>query len=47
MRHVAHFCVAFWPKKTLKLPLCDTVLAQNGSQIAVMAKKPAGAGAYL
>jgi hypothetical protein len=47
MLQVAHFCVTFWPKKALESPQCDTVLAQNGGRIALMAKKPAGAGAYL
>jgi hypothetical protein len=44
---MTHFCVTFRPNMTPKSPLCDTVLAQNGGRIALMAKKPAGAGAYL
>jgi hypothetical protein len=45
MRHMAHSCVTFSPEKTLEWAQCDTVLAQNGGRIGVMAKKPAGAGA--
>jgi hypothetical protein len=44
MRHLAHSCVTLWTKKTLKSPLCDTVLAQSADRIALMAK---GAGTYL
>jgi len=44
MLQVVHFfCVTFWAEKALESLQCDTVLAQNGGRIAVMAKKPAGA----
>jgi hypothetical protein len=47
MRHMSRSCVSFWPKKALESAQCDTVLAQNGGRIAMMAKKSAGASAYV
>jgi len=39
------FAALFDANATLKRPQCDTVLAQNGGRIGVIAKKPAVAGA--
>jgi hypothetical protein len=47
MRHMAHLCVTFWPKKALESAQCDTVLARNDGRIIVMAKKQGSAGAYV
>jgi hypothetical protein len=47
MRHMTHFCVTFGLRKALNRRFATLFLAQNGGRIAVIAKKPAGAGAYL
>jgi hypothetical protein len=47
MRHMAHSCVAFWPENALKSRQCDAVLAPMRRRIALIAKKTAGAKAYV